>query len=188
MHDEEGTFVKDGTLVINENNNTSNNPLSEWKIVFLDSPKDVTNVQKKQKRYFQNFEQSYLLTLIKNLKDVAIKELEEGKDNYVVMNNYNEVREAVIQELNYRGCNYPPDFEAINESTSNKTGSFQVIKDDTVNNNTTPINNDNLNYEHDKSSEQNNVQNVNNVKDIEVQKNNHKHKDKKEKKSRCQIY
>ncbi|KAH0789686.1 Serine/threonine-protein kinase 4 [Histomonas meleagridis] len=113
-----GTFVvnnsfnETGTMVIenNEENKKNGNGLSGWKLNF-DDGKSKDN--QKQKRHFQNFRDQYLIYLLKNLKELALNELKEDKNEELVKANYEEVRTAIVDELIKRGKKIKNDFGSL---------------------------------------------------------------------------
>jgi serine/threonine protein kinase len=116
---EEGTAtILYGTMVVsdpvkNSSKRSRRNSLSKWTMQFMGEPKKAKKFDNAQKRNFANFSERDLRYLLDSVKNLAIKEMSEGKPRQVILAHYNQVREGVVKELQRKRPEIPNDFGAI---------------------------------------------------------------------------
>jgi serine/threonine protein kinase len=107
-----GTMVVSGTVKKSSKRSRSN-PLATWTMQFMGESKKTKKFESAQKHNFANFSERDLRYLLDSVKNVAIKEMAEGKPRPVVLAHYNQVREGILKELQRKHPEIPNDFGAI---------------------------------------------------------------------------
>jgi serine/threonine protein kinase len=109
-----GTMVEAGYSAVKKSSKRSRkDSLSTWTMQFLGRPQKTKKFNEAQKRNFANFNQRDLRYLLDSVKNLAIKEMAEGKPKSVVLAHYNQVREGIVKELQRKRPDIPDDFGAI---------------------------------------------------------------------------
>ena len=108
-----GTFIQSGTVVASGSGG-DNTGLSGWNMnVVLGARPAQSQVQAAPARRFRNFGATDLKYMLTSLKQLAEKELAEGKNRQTVLSYYNEVRSAIIDEMRRKGMEVEDSYEAI---------------------------------------------------------------------------
>ena len=108
-----GTFIQSGTVVASGSGG-DNTGLSGWNMnVVLGARPAQSQVQAAPARRFRNFGATDLKYMLTSLKQLAEKELAEGKNRQTVLSYYNEVRAAIIDEMRRKGMEVEDSYEAI---------------------------------------------------------------------------
>ena len=108
----DATMVQMGTMVVAEGGgNAKGSGLEGWKPEFMDTPKMVAA----QKRHFRNFKDNDLRVMLTSVKSVAQAQLKAGViQKKLVIENYEDVRQGIVKELQRRDPSIPDDYEKLN--------------------------------------------------------------------------
>jgi serine/threonine protein kinase len=107
-----GTMVVTGTAK-KSSRRSRKDSLSTWTMQFMGQPKKTKKFDDAQKRNFANFSERDLRYLLDSVKNLALKEVGEGKPKPVVLAHYNQVREGIVKELQRKRPDIPDDFGVI---------------------------------------------------------------------------
>jgi serine/threonine protein kinase len=112
-----GTMVVEpGTMVMEPaTGKSSKGALSDWKPEFVDTPVPPQGkLAQVQKRNFRNFSVSDLKVMLTSVRALAEQEIAKGKTSReLIIENYEEVRAGIVQELKLKGQDIPDDYQIL---------------------------------------------------------------------------